>query len=53
MNPTEPKPKRTRHERKVARREWIAKTEAEREQFRREHPVLSGAVTITNYIPPR
>jgi hypothetical protein len=44
--------KRTRAERKAARRAEWAKTEAQREQYRREHPVLSGAVPVVDYVPP-
>ena len=45
--------KRTRAERKAARRAEWAKTEAQREQFKREHPVLSGAVKVVDYVEPR
>jgi hypothetical protein len=45
--------KRTRHERKIAQRaKWDAER-ANRERFEREHPVLSGAVKVVDYVPPR
>lgn len=34
------------------RAKW-AMTAAERERFKREHPVLSGAVKVVDYVPPR
>lgn len=44
--------KRTRAERKAAQRAEWAKTAAEREAFRKAHPVLSGAVKVVDYREP-
>ena len=43
----------TRHEHKVARKQQWERTTAERALFERQHPVLSGAVKIVTYTPPK
>lgn len=52
--------KRTRHERKLAQRVRFAELEnlklmkQERlNRYQKEHPILSGAVKIVDYIPPK
>lgn len=45
-------PKRTRAERKAARRaEWKRQEEAAA-AYRKAHPILSGAIKIVDYVPP-
>ena len=45
-------PKRTRAERKAARRaEWKRQEDAAAD-YRKRHPILSGAVKIVDYVPP-
>jgi hypothetical protein len=46
-------PKRTRAERKAARRAEWAIQEQQAADYRKRHPILSGAVKIVDYVPPR
>jgi len=40
--------RRSRHERKLAQRaRWAAQ-----EEWRRQHPIISGAIKIVDYVPP-
>lgn len=43
----------SRQERKLARAKLWKDHVDEREKFRREHPVLSGAVKIVDYVEPK
>lgn len=45
--------KRTRAERKAARRAEWARQEQQAADYRRRHPILSGAIKIVDYVPPK
>lgn len=41
--------KKTRADRKKSQKQAIA----EREEYERQHPIISGTAKLVNYVPPR